>query len=43
MTAGLPGVGIGGNSLVYVKAGYTNPPFPADYGDGTAATEQSAP
>lgn len=35
---GRAGVGIGGNSLVYVKAGYTNARFRADYDDGTAAT-----
>lgn len=35
---GRAGVGVGGNSLVYVKAGYTNARFRADYDDGTVAT-----
>ena len=35
---GRAGVGIGSNSLVYVKAGYTNARFRVDYDDGTAAT-----
>ena len=35
---GRAGVGVGGNSLVYVKAGYTNARVRVDYDDGTAAT-----
>ena len=35
---GRAGFGIGGNSLIYAKAGYTNARFRADYEDGTAAT-----
>ena len=35
---GRVGVGVGSNSLVYAKAGYTNAQFRADYNDGTAAT-----
>jgi outer membrane immunogenic protein len=35
---GRAGFGIGSNSLVYVKAGYTNARFRADYDDGTVAT-----
>ena len=35
---GRVGVGVGSNSLVYAKAGYTNARFRADYDDGTAAT-----
>lgn len=35
---GRVGVGIGGNSLIYAKAGYTNARFRVDYQDGTPAT-----
>lgn len=35
---GRAGFGVGNNSLVYVKAGYTNARFRVDYEDGTAAT-----
>jgi len=35
---GRVGFGVGSNSLVYAKAGYTNARFRADYDDGTAAT-----
>lgn len=35
---GRAGFGIGHNSLVYVKAGYTNARVRVDYEDGTAAT-----
>ena len=35
---GRAGVGIGSNSLLYVKAGYTNARVRVDYDDGTAAT-----
>ena len=35
---GRVGFGVGSNSLVYAKAGYTNARFRADYNDGTAAT-----
>ena len=35
---GRVGVGVGGNSLIYAKAGYTNARFRADYDDGTVAT-----
>lgn len=35
---GRAGVGIGGNSLIYAKAGYTNARVRVDYDDGTAAT-----
>jgi outer membrane immunogenic protein len=35
---GRAGVGVGSNSLVYVKAGYTNARMRVDYEDGTAAT-----
>jgi len=35
---GRVGVGVGGNSLIYAKAGYTNARFRVDYEDGTAAT-----
>jgi len=35
---GRVGFGVGSNSLVYVKAGYTNARFRVDYDDGTAAT-----
>ena len=35
---GRVGVGVGSNSLIYAKAGYTNARFRADYDDGTAAT-----
>jgi outer membrane immunogenic protein len=35
---GRAGFGIGGNSLIYAKAGYTNARFRADYDDGTVAT-----
>jgi outer membrane immunogenic protein len=35
---GRAGFGIGGNSLIYAKAGYTNARFRVDYEDGTAAT-----
>lgn len=35
---GRAGFGIGGNSLIYAKAGYTNARVRADYDDGTAAT-----
>jgi outer membrane immunogenic protein len=35
---GRAGIGVGSNSLVYVKAGYTNARFRVDYDDGTAAT-----
>jgi outer membrane immunogenic protein len=35
---GRVGFGVGGNSLIYAKAGYTNARVRADYDDGTAAT-----
>ncbi len=35
---GRVGVGVGGNSLVYAKAGYTNARVRVDYEDGTAGT-----
>jgi outer membrane immunogenic protein len=35
---GRAGFGVGSNSLLYVKAGYTNARFRADYDDGTVAT-----
>ena len=35
---GRVGFGVGSNSLIYAKAGYTNARFRADYDDGTAAT-----
>ncbi len=35
---GRAGFGIGGNSLIYAKAGYTNARVRVDYDDGTAAT-----
>ena len=35
---GRVGFGVGSNSLVYAKAGYTNARFRADYDDGTVAT-----
>lgn len=35
---GRAGVGIGGNSLIYAKAGYTNARVRVDYEDGTAGT-----
>lgn len=35
---GRAGFGVGSNSLIYAKAGYTNARFRADYDDGTAAT-----
>jgi outer membrane immunogenic protein len=35
---GRAGFGIGGNSLIYAKAGYTNARVRVDYEDGTAAT-----
>ena len=35
---GRVGVGVGGNSLIYAKAGYTNARVRVDYEDGTAGT-----
>ena len=35
---GRAGFGVGGNSLIYAKAGYTNARVRVDYEDGTAGT-----